>query len=75
MLEEVAVAAWHAGGDRAVAEKDLIERLDDANLAGELERLSDKRDHALTAPLDSFVCRAHSGVHDRVVEFTHTSFG
>lgn len=75
MLEEVAVAAWHAGGDRAVPLPAVEKRLQEAGLGGELERVSKDRDHALTALLDSFFCRAHQGTDHRVVEFTHKSFG
>ena len=75
MLEEVAVAAWHAGTDRAVPLSDVEKRLADNRLAGELKRLSDDTDAALTSLLDSFFCRAHQGVEHRLVEFTHKSFG
>lgn len=75
MLEEVAIAAWHAGSDRAVPLPVVEARLREAGLAGELDRLSEKRDHALTALLDSFFCRGHQGTEHRVVEFTHKSFG
>jgi len=75
MLEEVAVAAWHAGTDRAVKLSEVKNRLDDNKLSGELKRLSDNTDAALTSLLDSFFCRAHQGVEHRLVEFTHKSFG
>ncbi|GLR79862.1 pentapeptide repeat-containing protein [Azospirillum oryzae] len=75
MLEEVAVAAWHAGTDRAVALSAVERRLNDNQLSKELKRLSEDSDAALTALLDSFFCRAHQGVEHRLVEFTHKSFG
>jgi hypothetical protein len=75
MLEEVAVAAWHVGTDRAVPLDAVARRLDDNKLTRELERLSDNTDAALTTLLDSFFCRAHQGVEHRLVEFTHKSFG
>ncbi|CAO3398953.1 pentapeptide repeat-containing protein [Azospirillum palustre] len=75
MLEEVAVAAWHAGTDRAVPLSAVEKRLDDNRLAGELRHLSENTDAALTTLLDSFFCRAHQGVEHRLVEFTHKSFG
>lgn len=75
MLEEVAVAAWHAGTDRAVPLSAVAQRLDDNRLTRELKYLSENADAALTALLDSFFCRAHQGVEHRLVEFTHKSFG
>lgn len=75
MLEEVAVAAWHAGTDRAVPLSAVEKRLADNRLAGELRHLSENTDAALTTLLDSFFCRAHQGVEHRLVEFTHKSFG
>ena len=75
MLEEVAVAAWHVGTDRAVPFSAVEKRLEDNKLLRELKRLSDDTDAALTALLDSFFCRAHQGVEHRLVEFTHKSFG
>ncbi len=75
MLEEVAVAAWHVGTDRAVPLGAVARRLDDHKLTKELERLSNNTDAALTTLLDSFFCRAHQGVEHRLVEFTHKSFG
>ncbi|CAO3449284.1 Pentapeptide repeat family protein [Azospirillum argentinense] len=75
MLEEVAVAAWHAGGDRTVPFPVVRERLENAGLDGHLDRLKDKRDEALASLLDSFFCRAHAGQEHRAVEFTHKSFG
>ena len=75
MLEEVAVAAWHGGGERAVPLPVVERRLEEAALGGQLARLAEKRDDALTSLLDSFFCRAHSGAEHRTVEFTHKSFG
>ena len=75
MLEEVAVAAWHAGGDRTVPFPVVQERLKDAQVDDHLDRLTDKRDEALSSLLDSFFCRAHAGQEYRAVEFTHKSFG
>ncbi|CAO3405606.1 pentapeptide repeat-containing protein [Azospirillum largimobile] len=75
MLEEVAVAAWHAGTNRAVPLNDVEKRLADNRLSGELRLLSNNTDAALTTLLDSFFCRAHQGVEHRLVEFTHKSFG
>ncbi|WP_109150952.1 pentapeptide repeat-containing protein [Azospirillum sp. TSO5] len=75
MLEEVAVAAWHAGTDRAVPLNAVEKRLADNRLSGELRLLSNNTDAALTTLLDSFFCRAHQGVEHRLVEFTHKSFG
>ncbi|WP_114860363.1 pentapeptide repeat-containing protein [Azospirillum brasilense] len=75
MLEEVAVAAWHAGGYRTVPFPVVRKRLGNAGLDGHLDRLTDKRDEALASLLDSFFCRAHAGQEHRAVEFTHKSFG
>lgn len=75
MLEEVAVAAWHAGGDRTVPFPVVRERLTMAGLDGHLDRLKEQRDEALGSLLDSFFCRAHAGQEHRAVEFTHKSFG
>ncbi|WP_109051907.1 pentapeptide repeat-containing protein [Azospirillum sp. TSA6c] len=75
MLEEVAVAAWHAGTDRAVPLSAVERRLEENKLSKELRRLSDNTDAALTTLLDSFFCRAHQGMEYRLVEFTHKSFG
>lgn len=75
MLEEVAVAAWHAGTDRAVPLDVVEKRLEDNKFSKELKRLADDTDTALTTLLDSFFCRAHQGVEHRLVEFTHKSFG
>ncbi|UEM25306.1 pentapeptide repeat-containing protein (plasmid) [Skermanella mucosa] len=75
MLEEVAVAAWHAGGDRVVPLKFVAERLRSQDLADDLQRIAERPDGALSALLDSFFCRAFSGAEHRVVEFTHKSFG
>lgn len=71
MLEEVAVAAWHAGGDRVVPLKFVAERLRSQDLADDLQRIAERPDGALSALLDSFFCRAFSGAEHRVVEFTH----
>ena len=75
MLEEVAVAAWHGGGDRTVPWPEVQRRLEEAGLDGRLDTLAPKRDDALTGLLDSFFCRAHTGTEHRAVEFTHKSFG
>ncbi|TWA69007.1 pentapeptide repeat protein [Azospirillum brasilense] len=75
MLEEVAVAAWHAGGDRTVPFPVVQDRLKMAGLDGHLDRLKEQRDEALSSLLDSFFCRAHAGQEHRAVEFTHKSFG
>ena len=73
MLEEAAVAVWHRG-ERTVPLPAVIERLEAAGLDADLDRITRDRDSALTTLLDSFFCRAHSGVEHRVVEFTHKSF-
>ncbi|NUB11890.1 hypothetical protein GAY28_03690 [Azospirillum brasilense] len=75
VLEEVAVAAWHAGGDRTVPFPVVRERLKMAGLDGHLDHLKGQRDEALGSLLDSFFCRAHAGQEHRAVEFTHKSFG
>lgn len=75
MLEEVAVAAWHAGGDRTVPFPVVQDRLTMAGLDGHLDRLKEQRDEALGSLLDSFFCHAHAGQEHRAVEFTHKSFG
>lgn len=75
MLEEVAVAAWHVGTDRAVPLSAVEKRLEDNKLFKELKRLSDDTDAALTTLLDSFFCRTHQGMEHQLVEFTHKSFG
>lgn len=75
MLMEVAVAAWHGGGDRAVPLATVAKRLKDAGLDHHLAALAADRDPALTVLLDSFFCRTERGVTDPMVEFTHTSFG
>ncbi|MCW2235611.1 pentapeptide repeat-containing protein [Azospirillum canadense] len=75
MLEEVAVAAWHSGGDRTVPFPVVKSRLEKAGLDRYLVRLTENRDEALTSLLDSFFCRAHAGQMHHSVEFTHKSFG
>ncbi len=75
MLEEVAVAAWHNGGDRTVPFPEVRKRLENAELDRHLSCLTTDRDEALTCLLDSFFCRAHAGQTHRAVEFTHKSFG
>lgn len=75
MLEEVAVAAWHNGGDRTVPFPEVQKRLEDASLDRHLACLTTNRDDALTCLLDSFFCRSHTGQTHRAVEFTHKSFG
>ncbi|WP_175429645.1 pentapeptide repeat-containing protein [Azospirillum argentinense] len=75
MLEEVAIAAWHNGGDRTVPIHVVEKRLTEAKLHDELDRLTENRSHALTCLLDSFFCHAHAGKTHRAVEFTHKSFG
>lgn len=74
MLEEVAVAAWQVGTDRAVPLANVEQRLRDCGLSNELKRLSDDSDAALTTLLDCFFCRVLQVAEYRHVEFTHKSF-
>lgn len=72
MLEEISLAAWHEG-DRTVSFDTVRERLS-TDHADTLDAISEHRELAIRAVLDSFFCAAADGGRHETVEFTHKSF-
>lgn len=74
-LEEVAIAAWHSGGDRAVSSGAIQDRIAtcDQRLQNQLRHDYESLDHGLFAVLSTFFVAPEAGTFGHYT-FTHKSF-